>query len=171
MAAIGIVQIGDQILTTPARRFDLPRESAEAGRVITALTTKARLVEQLHAFGRGGMGLAAPQIGVGRAAAVYRPSYRPQVVLVNPVVVEASDPESDWDEDSEGCLSFFDYRGFVARPKTIVVEHQDLDGATVRSVFAHEREARDVLHEIDHLNGVLYPDRMAEAAKLVRAPE
>jgi peptide deformylase len=171
MAALGIAQLGDRVLTTPTRHFELPAESVEAGRIAAQLAVTAGAVERLHPFGRGGMGIAAPQLGVSRAIALYRPTYREQILLVNPVVVDRSGSVDEWYEDSEGCLSFFDYRGLVSRPRMIVVEHQSLDGITLRTTFRQEREARDVMHEIDHLNGILYPDRMSDPTKLLCMPE
>jgi peptide deformylase len=67
--------------------------------------------------------------------------------------------ETPDDEQYEGCLSFFDVRGVVNRPLTIHVEHQDLDGTRRITIF-DRGTARLVAHEIDHLNGILYTDRM-----------
>jgi peptide deformylase len=67
--------------------------------------------------------------------------------------------ETPGDEQYEGCLSFFDVRGVVNRPLTIHVEHQDLDGTRRITIF-DRGTARLVAHEIDHLNGILYTDRM-----------
>jgi peptide deformylase len=72
------------------------------------------------------------------------------------VVVEES---PDHDEQYEGCLSFFDVRGAVRRPLTLHVEHQDLDGQRRITIF-DRGTARLVAHEVDHLNGTLYTDRM-----------
>ena len=79
------------------------------------------------------------------------------VVLLNPRVVGES---SETDEQYEGCLSFFDYRGLVARPLRIEVEHARFDGTRVITSFERAM-ARLVSHEIDHLEGRLYVDRMA----------
>jgi peptide deformylase len=70
--------------------------------------------------------------------------------------VDASD---EADEQYEGCLSFFDVRGTVQRPLRIDVEHTDLDGITHITRFEHAA-ARLWAHEIDHLHGKLYTDRM-----------
>ena len=76
--------------------------------------------------------------------------------LANPVVEPITDDERPYDE---GCLSFPDIRGEVMRPERIRVTYQDLNGAK------HVLEtggllARVILHEVDHLNGVLFIDRM-----------
>jgi peptide deformylase len=161
MAALGIVQRGDAALADAIRPFDLPAEAEEAQRVCDHLSTIADKVARLHFF-RTGMGIAAPQIGVPRAAAIYRPADGRQVVLLNPRIVYSS-PETN--EDSEGCLSFFDWRGQVTRPDVIAVAYQQPSGVAECEVF-RGREARDIHHEIDHLAGVLYIDRMASESLL-----
>jgi peptide deformylase len=85
------------------------------------------------------------------------------VVLLNPRVVGES---QDTDEQYEGCLSFFDYRGLVKRPLRIEVEHARFDGARVITSFQRAM-ARLVGHEIDHLEGRLYVDRMNAESPLV----
>jgi peptide deformylase len=121
-------------------------------------------LETLHDFSKG-VGLAAPQIGRSVAAAVVRPPDRDAepVVLLDPRVVGES---PDDDEQYEGCLSFFDYRGLVRRPLRIDVEHARFDGT--RMITSFERAmARLVAHEIDHLEGRLYVDRMHAESSLV----
>ncbi|MEU6190234.1 peptide deformylase [Nocardia sp. NPDC047038] len=155
MAGLGIVQEGDPILRQTARGFDLPTEAETARRVVAELTSAAERVAKAHVFGKG-MGVAAPQIGIGRAAAIVRTTDGNSITLLNPRIVETS-PTTD--EQYEGCLSFFDLRGRVPRPLTIHVEHTDIDGRTRITVFEHG-DARLVAHEIDHLHGQLYTDRM-----------
>jgi len=103
------------------------------------------------------MGIAAPQIGIERAAAIVRPPGSDDVItLLNPQIIETSE---DYDEQYEGCLSFFDVRCLVPRPLVIHVEHQDITGERRITIF--ERGiARLVAHEIDHLDGVLCCSRM-----------
>jgi peptide deformylase len=88
-------------------------------------------------------------------------------VLLNPRIIGES---GDADEQYEGCLSFFDYRGLVVRPLQIEVEHARIDGARVITSFELAM-ARLVSHEIDHLEGRLYVDRMAPDATLVPVAE
>jgi Polypeptide deformylase len=71
MAALGIVQEDDPILREVARPFDLPAEAKNARRVIAELASTMERVEKAHTFGKG-MGIAAPQIGIGRAATLVR---------------------------------------------------------------------------------------------------
>jgi len=78
------------------------------------------------------------------------------ITLLNPQIIETSE---DYDEQYEGCLSFFDVRCLVPRPLVIHVEHQDITGERRITIF--ERGiARLIAHEIDHLDGVLCRSRM-----------
>lgn len=162
MSALGIVQEGDTILTTPAKPFDLPAEAEDARRVIAQLMSTMERVAQTHTFAKG-MGLAAPQIGIGRAAALVRAPDGNPITLLNPRIIDES---AQADEQYEGCLSFFDVRGMVRRSLRIEVEHQDVDGEVHITVFDLGL-ARLVAHEVDHLHGVLYRSRMAPGAKLI----
>jgi peptide deformylase len=164
MRGIGIVQRGSDLLRQRARHFQLPREEAAARETVTALLTSLSRLEDLHDFSKG-VGLAAPQIGLSAAAAVVRPPERDAdpVVLLNPRIVGES---SDRDEQYEGCLSFFDYRGLVCRALRIEVEHARFDGTRVITSFDRAM-ARLIAHEIDHLEGRLYVDRMNAESNLV----
>ncbi|WP_093802096.1 peptide deformylase [Streptomyces sp. Wb2n-11] len=157
MAAAGIVQEGDVLLQTIAQPFNLPAEADEARRIVHELHDAIARVKRLHDFGKG-MGIAAPQIGLGRAAAVVVPpgDDSSPIVLLNPTIVETS---TETDRQYEGCLSFFDVRGLVPRPLHIVISHTDIDGTPRLTRFEHGL-ARLVLHEVDHLNGRLYRTRM-----------
>jgi peptide deformylase len=168
MRGIGIVQRGNDLLRQRARHFQLPREEQSAQDAVTSLLTTLRRLEALHDFSKG-VGLAAPQIGLPAAAAVVRPPDRDAepVVLLNPRMVGESE---DTDEQYEGCLSFFDYRGLVVRPLWIEVEHARYDGTRMITSF-EQAMARLVSHEIDHLEGRLYVDRMAADAALVPTSE
>ncbi len=89
-------------------------------------------IGQVHPFAKG-MGLAAPQIGIGRAAAVVQPpDNAPAIILLNPQITTRSD---ETDEQYEGCLSFFDVRGLVPRPLKITVETTTLTGETVTTGY------------------------------------
>lgn len=159
MTAAGIVQRGEPILAATARPFDLPAEAGEADDVVDQLFAAMQRVREHHVFGKG-MGLAAPQIGIGRAAAVIAPPDpdAEPLVLLNPRVISAS---AETDEQYEGCLSFFDVRGLVPRPLRLEVAHTRLDGRQVVAVL-NAALARLAGHEIDHLYGRLYTDRMGE---------
>ena len=168
MRALGIVQRGADLLRQPARPFDLPDEEAIARETVDRLVTALARLDELHPFAKG-VGIAAPQLGIDRAAAVVRPPDRTAepVVLLNPRVVDTS---VDTDEQYEGCLSFFDHRGLVPRPLRLDVEHAQLDGSRVITSFEFGM-ARLVAHEVDHLDGRLYVDRMAPGVPLVPLEE
>ncbi|NJC69116.1 helix-turn-helix domain-containing protein [Planosporangium thailandense] len=168
MRAAGIVQRGAEVLRSPARRFDLPRQEFLARGVVTRLFTALDRVGSMHPFSKG-MGLAAPQLNLSWAVAVVRPSDpdAQPIILLNPRVLEVS-PRSD--ERYEGCLSFFDVRGMVSRPLWAEVESFLPDGSPVIKRYELGL-ARLVLHEIDHLDGRLYVDRMPPRAPLVPVEE
>ncbi|MEU6486957.1 peptide deformylase [Streptomyces sp. NPDC046887] len=159
MRDLGVVQLGAGILTEPARAFDLPAERDEAERITDELFAAMERIVQVHPFAKG-MGIAAPQIGISRAAAVVQPpDDAPAIILLNPRIADCSD---ETDEQYEGCLSFFDVRGRVPRPLKITVETMSLTGES--AITAYDRAlARLVHHEIDHLDGLLYLTRMRES--------
>ena len=114
----------------------------------------------------GCVGLAAPQIAVGlRVFSMDVTGHRKArscaglVVLADPEIVTATDPEVA----REGCMSVPDLTGNVARATRVVVRGTDLlDGGT-REVEADAIEARALLHEIDHLDGLVFLDRVRSA--------
>jgi peptide deformylase len=168
MAALGILQLGDPILSSGTIPFKVADELDELVRIVERLNATADEVQLLHTFNTGGMGIAAPQIGVGRSVAVFRPNDDDPVVLINPRVVRCEpDDEAAWEEDTEGCLSFFDFRCWVRRPRVLVVEHVSLTGEQLVTTFDKGRQARDVLHEIDHLNGILCFDSLPSGARSI----
>ncbi|WP_018787393.1 peptide deformylase [Micromonospora sp. CNB394] len=168
MRAVGIVQRGEDLLRQRARQFDLPADEQHARQVIDRLAAMLVRLDELHPFSKG-VGLAAPQLGIGWSAALVRPADRAAdpVVLLNPRVVDAA---TETDEQYEGCLSFFDHRGLVPRPLRIDVEHALWDGSRVITSYEYAM-ARLVAHEIDHLAGRLYLDRMAPGVPLVPVEE
>ncbi|MGA4849479.1 peptide deformylase [Streptomyces sp. G5(2025)] len=156
MRDLGVVQHGADILTESARPFDLPAERDEAERITDELFAAMERIGQVHPFAKG-MGIAAPQIGIGRTVAVVQPpGDAPAIILLNPRITDRS---GEMDEQYEGCLSFFDVRGLVPRPLKITVETTTLTGETVTTVY-EEGVARLIHHEIDHLDGLLYTARM-----------
>ncbi len=108
-----------------------------------------------------GIGLAAPQIGIPERVLVVdlRREDEPEarVALVNPRVVWSSDVT---DRAPEGCLSIPGLEEVVERPEAVHVEGFDPEGAPVR-IEADELFARALQHEIDHLDGILFIDRVS----------
>jgi peptide deformylase len=105
-----------------------------------------------------GLGLAAPQVGVGKRLFVYDldPDERSDPhVLVNPRIVES---DGEW-AYQEGCLSIPGLSFEIIRPKVVHLVGLDLDGNEV-SLEADELTARLFQHELDHLDGVLMTERM-----------
>jgi peptide deformylase len=115
------------------------------------------LFETCHAA--PGIGLAAPQIGVNRKVAVIDLSVGAdpgaRIVLVNPVVVESAGEQ----KEEEGCLSIPDFTERVGRPTRVRARFFDAAGIE-RELEGTGLLARALCHEIDHLNGVLYVDRL-----------
>ncbi len=118
----------------------------------------------------GGVGLAAPQIGVGLQVVIFgfQQSVRypeaesiPETILINPVITPLDDETEDgW----EGCLSVPGLRGLVPRSRTIRYQGCDENGQAIdRSVSGFH--ARVVQHECDHLQGQLYPMRIRDFTK------
>jgi peptide deformylase len=166
MGSFGIVQEGDPVLERVARPFDLPAEAEDARRVVAQLHSTMERVAAAHTFSKG-MGLAAPQIGIDRAAAVVRSPGGDAVTLLNAKIIDES---ADTDEQYEGCLSFFDVRGMVPRAHIIHVEHQDIDGRHRITMF-EKGMARLVAHEVDHLQGLLYRSRMGAGVEPIPVSE
>ena len=121
-----------------------------------------------------GIGIAAPQVGVGLRLFVLRNylddesnSLSAPLVYINPKIIKVS---KEAEEDVEGCLSIPGLRAKVRRPSKITIEAMDLSGR----VFTEEIEgynARVRLHENDHINGVLFIDRLPARVKKKIEPE
>lgn len=109
----------------------------------------------------GCVGIAAPQVGCFQRVALVDVSGNPKhksngyMVLVNPEIIEWE----GYKKGREGCLSVPDYTGNVMRATSIVIEAQDVDGVMQR-YECEGFEARAVQHEIDHLDGLLFLDRL-----------
>ncbi len=118
----------------------------------------AAMAETMYA--NQGIGLAAPQVGECLRLVVIDisgPEKREELMtLVNPVVVEASGEQ----EDEEGCLSVRDYRTNVKRAEQVTVKATDLDGKEI-CLSADGLLAVCLQHEIDHLDGKLFIDRIS----------
>lgn len=123
-------------------------------------------------YAAGGLGLAAPQIGVlQRVWVIEMPAEQDEdgteiepsrrYVIVNPEIVKLRGEE----EVTEGCLSVPGYRGLVKRATDVVIKGQDLHGKPVR-YRGQELLAQAFQHETDHLNGVLYLDLLVSPDKL-----
>lgn len=126
----------------------------------------ADLIETMHAA--DGVGLAAPQVGILKRLFVLHIPADPEedqeeltLALVNPEIVRAGGQEVG----PEGCLSFPNLYGDVRRYATVTVKAQDLEGRAFR-LKGRGLLARALQHEIDHLDGVLFFDRMDDWSTL-----
>lgn len=148
----------------------LQQPSAEVGTVdADALALAVDLLDTMRARAAC-VGLAAPQIGIGlRAFAINVTGHRKarscagELVLFDPELLSGEAPEVG----REGCLSIPDLTGDVARATSIVVRGIGVDGHE-RVVEADAFEARALLHELDHLDGFLFLDRVASAHSVYR---
>ena len=113
------------------------------------------MVETMYAG--NGVGLSAVQIGVLKRLVVIDTEYdgRPPIKLVNPVIVKQKGEQ----ECDEGCLSFPNQFAKVVRPMEVTVEALDENGKKIK-IKGKELLAQCLAHELDHLDGVLFIDRM-----------
>ena len=108
-----------------------------------------------------GVGLAAPQVGVSLRIVVIRMPESEPIVLINPEVVKRSGER----EIEEGCLSIPGYRGTVKRSQIVTVKARDRHGKEFR-IKGEDLLGQCLEHELDHLNGILYIDRLVDKKTL-----
>jgi peptide deformylase len=147
-----------RILTYPDSFLLNPTESLENidGQTQQMIDSMAETM-----YAAPGIGLAAIQVGWDRSVLVYdiapRNDHRQLHVLINPRIIAN---EGEVLSEDEGCLSVPDYRADVRRAERILVEGVDRDGNPLR-VEAEGQRAIVLQHEIDHLNGRLFIDRIS----------
>jgi peptide deformylase len=114
-----------------------------------------------------GVGLAAPQIGKGLNAFAVKPKDKIKIII-NPKIISLSKENKELiDEHTklmEGCLSLPNLYGPLKRPDSIKINYLDEYGEKKTSLF-ESFEAQIIQHEIDHLNGILFTDRLLEQKK------
>ncbi len=170
MAVLDVLRMGHPLLRQPARELTPQEiESQELKQLIQDM------VDTMHAH--DGVGLAAPQIGQPIRLAIIeldpqndRYDFNGDTALgvyINPKIT-VLDPETQtfW----EGCLSVPGLRGAVARPRKVKVEYINLDGKSC-VIEADDFLATVFQHEFDHLDGVLYIDRLADTRNLAYIEE
>jgi peptide deformylase len=169
MAILKIARMGHPVLAQKATPVADPK-APEIGRLV------ADMIETM--IDANGAGLAAPQVHVPLRVVVFQaPAERsegaedeeafdhtaPLTVLINPEIeILGEETEGGW----EGCLSVPGLRGFVERASHIRYRGVDHDGNAIARV-AKGFHARVVQHECDHLNGILYPQRMDDLKALI----
>ncbi len=147
------IELGDPVLRKIAEEVDLKNiNSSQLQSLISSLQLLVRI---------DGVGLAAPQIGTSlRIFIMYLPEnknkIREQIIVINPKIISVS---KKLERDQEGCLSLPGYIGFVVRPQQIKVEFFNEFGQKCQRTF-NGFNARIFQHEYDHLEGILYIDRI-----------
>ncbi len=117
----------------------------------------AKMFKAMYEGGEtGGVGLAAPQIGVSKTVLVY--DIGRSGTMVNPRIIAHSE---ETEVGEEGCLSVPGVYGPVERYQWIVVEYRDINGKYKKEKFSGF-DARVIQHEIDHLNGILFVDKVVD---------
>ncbi len=159
MSILKVARMGHPVLRTPARAID-PGE-VKSPRIQQLIDDMFETMTEYQ-----GVGLAAPQIheGLRLFVAGFAPTTAddddedrvPLMALINPEIVPVG---AETVEDWEGCLSIPDIRGKVPRARQIVVRGLDRRGQRLE-IRASNFTARVIQHETDHLNGVLFFDRM-----------
>ena len=143
MAILKILTEDDPILRKTSRKVD-----AITPRILILLDD---MIATLHKS--GGVGLAAPQVGVLRRVVIVETEPGNLIELINPVIVEQSGSQTG----QEGCLSLPGRWGICTRPDTVTVEATNRRGERFRATGTGPT-ARCFCHELDHLDGILYPD-------------
>lgn len=148
-----------ELLTYPDERLKQLSQPVES--IDDELRTFLADLEETMRAGPGGVGIAAPQVGRFQRIAIVDVSAKPKVkqhgrlVLINPEITK-------WEGlavGREGCMSVPDYTGNVVRAERITLQALDEQGAS-RSFEMEGFEARAVQHELDHLDGMLFLDRL-----------
>lgn len=161
MAILKVARLGHPVLRRKAA--PIPKEEIQSPRVQQLIDD---MFETMHEY--AGIGLAAPQVheGLRLFVAGLRKVDVPPVIeadadmpfmaVINPEIVPVTkEIESDW----EGCLSIPDIRGQVPRPKSVRLRAFDRTGRKFELV-AHGLPGRVIQHETDHLDGIIFFDRM-----------
>jgi len=154
MAVLEIKKFNDKVLRKRAKKV------RKVDKEIRQL-----IVDMAQTMKRGqGIGLAAPQIGVSRRVIVIQHDFKGQRILglVNPKITKIS---KEKEKDMEGCLSFPGIILEIKRAKEVKVKGLDINGKEVK-LKAKGLLARVLQHEIDHLNGILFFNRLNIIKKL-----
>lgn len=150
-----LVHSNDKILRTKTElfNFDKPQENA--------VYLAQSMLETMHHY--KGLGLAAPQIGIGLRVFTAGADRSNHSVFFNPEILETS---IETEELREGCLSFPMFHAKITRPKWIRLKWQHVDGNWHESRF-EGLTARIMQHEIDHLDGMTIHDRLGKTSLLM----
>lgn len=144
--------LGDSMLRQRAKR--VPQVDGSIQRLIDDM------IDSMHEA--GGVGLAAPQIGVPLRVIVIEVPDQEVITLINPQIVKRSGERSVY----EGCLSVPGYWAEISRSVSVIAKGLDRQGRPVRIKAADDVLAQALEHEIDHINGVLYIDYLESLDQL-----
>ncbi len=140
---------GDEILKKKSR--EVPEEEILSEKIKTLIDD---MIETMHKY--NGVGLAAVQVGIlKRVIVIDLYDDKGPIVLINPIIIKTKGEQ----EVEEGCLSFPNQFAKVVRPAEVVAEYTDRNGKRIR-VKAKELLAQAIAHEVDHLNGELFIDKI-----------
>ena len=140
---------GDEILKKKSR--EVPKEDISTEKIQTLIDD---MIETMHKY--NGVGLAAVQVGIlKRLIVIDLYDDNGPIVLINPVIIKTKGEQ----EVEEGCLSFPNQFAKVIRPQEVVAEYTDREGKRMR-VKAKELLAQAIAHEVDHLNGELFINKI-----------
>ena len=140
---------GDEILKKKSR--EVPKEDILTEKIQVLIDD---MIETMHKF--NGVGLAAVQVGIlKRVIVIDLYDDKGPIVLINPVIIKTKGEQ----EVEEGCLSFPNQFAKVIRPAEVTAEYTDREGKRMR-VKAKELLAQAISHEIDHLNGEVFIDKI-----------
>jgi peptide deformylase len=117
-------------------------------------------------YANNGIGLAAPQIGVHKRIIIINQTPNNKnsiIVMLNPVIIQGKDKT----KSPEGCLSVPGYNNLVIRQRRIIVEYKDYISKEVHTLTATKSLGCIIQHEIDHLNGKLFIDRLKEKDRIL----
>ena len=146
MAIRNIREDGDEILRKKSRKVEVIDEKIK--------TLVDDMLETMYKY--NGVGLAAPQVGIlKRVVVIDLYDNNGPIVLINPEIIK----EKGEQEVEEGCLSFPNQFAKIIRPAEVTVKFQDIDGKEVK-LKAKELLAQAVSHEVDHLDGILFVDKI-----------
>ena len=149
MAVRNIREYGDEILTKKSREVEVIDE-----RIQTLIDD---MLETMHKY--NGVGLAAPQVGVLKQVItidITEEGEEPEIyILINPKIEKTKGEQIV----EEGCLSFPNQFAKIKRPKEVVVTALDRNGKKIK-VIGKDLLAQAICHEVDHLNGELFIDKI-----------
>lgn len=147
MALREVRKLGDEILRKKSRKIEIVDE-----RIKILLDDMVETMQH-----ENGVGLAAPQVGVLKRVVVIDGGEKGIIKLINPQIIDFEGSQ----KDEEGCLSIPGRSGIVERPRKVTVRALNENGEEI-NITGEDLMARAFCHEIDHLDGILFIDKVEE---------